>query len=415
MIHRNMDREEVNRAASEAITMNTMEGPPAPVTFTEREWLALFPSFPNVPRSLSGEAPPTDPAAELRKKEPMTKERMLKAVEPWPAIRAAALPGFYLLRPLTVTTYMVAITALRLLLLIPITIAMFHFEQDMALFGSTQLVGGTVGIFVVAVWLFLFYLVFLLWEKRNLASIDNPLGHNWSVLVQWLELVKEAEGDAGRQDELKPDPTARSGLLDHSDTDCDNGLCPCPLTTCAGSLPARSAWAAFLWSVAISCATVVFFYGCIITPSLTTFATPFWATWWTALAGVLYIITIAAFSLVAELHRIHMGNTGVLDLTLRLHRRAVSLALRQALEQARFGLMSGTLPEPDSLHIELHRMLAYTWSNRMSVQGAFRKFFASSPVALFVTAVIYVVSCSLRYLIELESLTSVRFAFCTRQ
>jgi hypothetical protein len=69
--------------------------PPRPLVFTELEWLALFPSFSQLPRPLYEKFPiPEDPAADLRKKEPITKDRIIEPLSKWPALQFASKLAF---------------------------------------------------------------------------------------------------------------------------------------------------------------------------------------------------------------------------------------------------------------------------------------------------------------------------------
>ena len=88
-------------------------------------------------------------------------------------------------------------------------------------------------------------------------------------------------------------------------------------------------------------------------------------------------------------------NTGLLEITLRLHRRAVVLAVKSALEQARCRLLHGTLPEQDDLHLKLHRILTTVWGQRMAAQGIFRTVLVwSTALVIFIIFLPYLVSLS---------------------
>jgi hypothetical protein len=104
-------------------------------------------------------------------------------------------------------------------------------------------------------------------------------------------------------------------------------------------------------------------------------------------------VLAVAYVLCTEIFRAQWINPYQLDLSFRLHHRAVRLAMTSVLQRAQFSLTTGTMLKPDELFLTLHRLLSASWMSRMENQVFFRRLIVwSSAIDLIVVAVINVVS-----------------------
>jgi hypothetical protein len=273
-----------------------------------------------------------------------------------------------------------------LVLHIPIEVAVFKFNTG--IFGNEQLIGGVTAIFVNFV-----YLVFLLAAAAAIAWRAATVGggiekHAFSGLVRWRDLVLEQGQLKGVGDVADLDATT-SILLIHDPK--SPSTCPCPLNSCAGGLPNRTTWLAVLTSVVLVCLNFLFLGGSTWTPTIT-FSSAFWGTWWSALSGTLYALLLFCNALVTLVIWSQIVNPAVLDLSFRLHHRAVKLALGSLVEHSKFDLFHGTTHSSDELYLSLHHILSAIWRNRLESQMSWRRlFFWSSTLDMIVLTIIYVV------------------------
>jgi len=106
-----------------------------------------IPVWPALQPSLLGDAfpIPPDPAAELRKREPLTRRRILNTLSQWPAIEWGAKPGFTVSPP---ASRWFLFNAWRgTLSMVPLVVSSFiNNNNNDSRFGQTQLVAGNVGV-----------------------------------------------------------------------------------------------------------------------------------------------------------------------------------------------------------------------------------------------------------------------------
>jgi hypothetical protein len=316
-----------------------------------------------MPVPLSGEDVPSDPGAELRKKEPMDKARTVRAFSRWRALRAAASMAS---RPHILGAIRFLAHFFQLGSLIPIVFAAFRFNTDE--FGEKQLQAGAAAIILGCGHMFVTFLLASLSERKD---ADDAEAHPWTGLVRWVELV-DTEEDKGRTKEDSSDQDIELGstssssgkdkddracrLVQHEKIASRSAYCPCPLKSCAGKLPMQTVWTMLARHIAISASFATLFLGYIYTSAIT-FRADFWETWWCEVACGIYIYcdSVAQFT-----------SPSLLDLSMRLHYRAVAISLSNLLDRARFSLDHGGFPEEGELHVTLHRILASVWKKRMS-------------------------------------------------
>lgn len=379
-------------------TSDTLPREPAPaqVKFSEREYLALFPSFPALPPTLSGKPVLEDPAAELRRMNPVTPDSILHALAPWPAIRVGAKLSLFLGN---LGNYSDAVFLATFLAMIPLCVGTISWNTGT--FERTSLVAGSVVLCLLLLNNAAYFYVAKNISRKFLTIgriVDESQALNAlpvSALVRWLELINKEDNSresalALEQEKLGDDdppavlvavneptngslhdltPLANNDggpnfLLRHDPLRPD--LCPCPLSTCAGRLPVRTAWNSLLRGFLVSGAVVVFFVGCYWTP-LVRFAASNWTTWWTALAGVVVVLAGIVEYLIVFFFGLQMVTPALLDVSFRMHQRAVTLSLSSFLKKVNHSLETGiVLPVgADALHLSLHQVLAQTWLNRL--------------------------------------------------
>jgi hypothetical protein len=375
--------EEISRAGSGTTQNNTdvLVAAPTPLGFTDLEWLALFPSFPQIPRSLAkSQPPPADQASDLRKKDTMTADRILKSFERWPLLYWFMRIAFTVVNHVTRRDL---VTVAAMLSAVPILASAFMFDNGR--FGRVNLIVGTVAVLEnLASCVATFVGIRMIAIKRGRGALD---GVAWGGVVRWLDLVDE-EGKvevsiAGFEEEGTPverrvekkgeENSTRTRLISHDAEDSIAGLCPCPLPSCSGTLPRQIAVNGALSNLITLPVQLMLWLGFLWTP-LFTFAGSFWTSPF-ALAGVLFWGSYLLYQLLAEVSRFLNVNGGHLSLSLRLHRRAVAMSLESFLERAESTLKSGVVAaqtNDNEMHVSLHRILARTWANRMSQNAIYR-------------------------------------------
>ena len=106
-----------------------------------------------------------------------------------------------------------------------------------------------------------------------------------------------------------------------------------------------------------------------------TFGNLGWTTWWTTLPGLVVLLCGLLAPTFVFCFQLQMLNTGLLDISFRLHSRGIGLSLSAFLQRVGFSLETGApLPaESDALHATLHRILAQVFQNRVEgVRGGNR-------------------------------------------
>ncbi|KAI9030573.1 hypothetical protein DFJ74DRAFT_702864 [Hyaloraphidium curvatum] len=351
-----METEEV------AMTMeaSSVDGRPSP-----EEFLLLFPVFPATPPSLSDVPAPTDPASELRALKPLTRDAVLDGLGSVGAgflalatrlqLSAMNIPGGYaILRGLFFAGFYV-----------PVVASASVFDTG-ATYGSRNLIARTV-ISTILIstnsWgngLFFAYRQSLLAFNSATATAPRDLSSLPSAgLVRWIEATH-----------LPGEPLP---LLSHVSGDA---LCPCALTSCAGSVPTDASRLRLLEMVckSIFLACNVLFWGFVPMFSL---PGQFWTTPWTAVCGALYIVAGFVFSYYPTVLRFN-GSPPLLQLSRRLQTRAMSRALACALKKVRKAALNGEDAVFPTVYMELSRVLTGVWKSRVNM------FNFTKPLALSV-------------------------------
>jgi len=191
----------------------------------------------------------------------MTVAKILAAFEPWPALRRSTRMAFAVTGW---TSRMDVISLNRLIWIIPVLASSFLFSPLIERFGTTHVVVGTTGILLNYVAVILLFCTTRIVRKDtdSVAQFEGPGlrrsldGHPMSGLVRYLEFVtvernleiatqeraESATGvpsDGGNELGDKVETKGRRRLLYHNAADSAAGLCPCPLPTCAGNIPAH--------------------------------------------------------------------------------------------------------------------------------------------------------------------------------
>ncbi|KAI9030610.1 hypothetical protein DFJ74DRAFT_702904 [Hyaloraphidium curvatum] len=354
-----------------ALGDHVAEPPPAsvPLSFTPEDWLLLFPEAPVSDSPLT--PPPVDPAAELRTLRPPTRAWLLAAL-PTPLLRGLTRLQLAL-SPFT-QTMSVSTVAATVLSLVFATAWAFRTP----LLGTRQLVAGTVVLAVAG----LANVVTAPATDVSLARSVDPRHHPMGQLALWSETVRDKRA---------------SQLLGHEDADGE--LCPCPAPACGGSIPGAVGTGKMVelaLQLAACLMVTAFFIGW--TPLFGILAAQTWSTpWSTALAA----LTVAAN--VAHCSRLTVANVcarpGFMaqELSLRLHHRAVFLALRDLVARytSRLAVPGDAAGTCDDLRkkepfVALHASLVPEWQNRLASLDMFVSIPSMLVLTFFVSGIIYV-------------------------
>ena len=130
--------------------------------------------------------------------------------------------------------------------------------------------------------------------------------------------------------------------------------------------------------------------GSIWSPAVT-FGQEFWSTAWCAVCGALVILSFFVYRLYVELNHLLGVKAVELGLSLRLHRRAVAIALGSFMEGAEYAARTGIVPPCNDLHVTLHSVLVRIFRNRMDTHyGIFRRMFAAfTSASVVINFVLY--------------------------
>ncbi|KAI9003052.1 hypothetical protein DFJ74DRAFT_443633 [Hyaloraphidium curvatum] len=341
--------------------------PPLPASLSAAEWAAVFPS-PPVEVSVFAHGPPPDPAAAERASNPLTRYALLR--------EAAASP---LLLGISDLNFKLQPWGRR----IPLRSALSYAAQFAVLgttwalrgdrFGTPQMAAATAS----NVLEFLGAAVVPLVAFRNSAAfpaMDNLDTHALAGFTRWSQLVRasadrgiaagdDKDGEDGSEATLTQS-RHRWGLLTHRDGD---KLCPCPKPECMGKV--GQAYANLRLVQIILALSVMCGYGFfrMYTP-LVGLADVFWTN-----AGFIVLGVFALLALVDEhfptiLGLVQWTNVRLIELSRRLQRRAMLLALDSFLARFRYAIEHGEDPklelDGDELYVHLHECLLGTWLQR---------------------------------------------------
>ncbi|KAI9033398.1 hypothetical protein DFJ74DRAFT_652322 [Hyaloraphidium curvatum] len=334
-----------------------------PFALSPWEWLTLFPMAP-VPDHDSGSPPPPDPALSLRAADPLTPAAMLAGL----GAASPVLRGWTRAQ-LAVSPWAAGRTRLRFATNIGLGLALLSvqwtFNGEAGRFGVPQLAAATVCTATagIASLMLGFYT-----GRRRYAGPKDLSTHPLAVVVRWVQL-QQLSGKDG------------SPLLAH---DPGDKLCPC--SQCGMRVVTRAAWlrtAEFAVRILVIGTGFMFYFfwmPAVVYRSYT------WSTSWAAVLCVLFAISSFEFH-VNNLLVVQPLTVGPLDLSLRLHNRAVSLALVDFRRRYRI-LLAGAdgpsvtrmVPEEET-YIVLQSSMVPTWIRRLSIVafGPFYFFVVATP------------------------------------
>ncbi|KAI9012338.1 hypothetical protein DFJ74DRAFT_734259 [Hyaloraphidium curvatum] len=386
----------------------------AKFSFNAAEWIALFPA--PVPAG-AGPVPGCPPRA-----------RDAFAAVRGPLARDALLRG---LRPLSRPLQLAAAAQLRiepwarranlrLLAMALFAFALFGavWALDGGRFGRTQLIAGTVAaLFAVGLPLIM---ATTAGYRKSVTVTHSGAGDASADLnrfsmagaVRWAQLCGIGGGGEGGAEAGKL-VQVPSLLVQH---DPEDRLCPCALPGCAGGLPAAAGRVRIAEIVLRGVVGFIFISVAVGWTAMITLSREFWGVWWGALLGTFYIVTSLNYNLVNGIGRF-ATNAPLLRLSLRLHHRAMGLALGDLLARARRALDGS---EQDALegeepYSQLHACLAEVWRNRHPYLGSYA---VALPLAFALQSFVAIInivagSCIPAYPIGIMAYTVVLFLFDT--
>ncbi|KAI9013551.1 hypothetical protein DFJ74DRAFT_710007 [Hyaloraphidium curvatum] len=340
------DKPEAFPKETPTVAFPTIAAPP----FSAPEMLALFPAPLRPPPGLLSPAPPDDALADARAADPLTRSALLDALRPWPLLHAE-VRAQQLLLPVAARFPLLSLAAnaCGLAMLAP----QWVFADRLGRFSPAELGFGTAVTAAFAVWL-LGVTVFLPLRvyRARFAPAADLSGHPWAVVARWSQLCASLP---------------HSPLLRHDPAD---DLCPCAAEACAGKLPGRAAALRMTEGVARIVFTLLLINPFYWMPAVT-YGLYSWTTPWSLALLVLYFLTNIVTPVIAIAASIP-SNPAVLHLSLRLHRRAVLITMRDLAARYRSLLLDGPRAAPDDRRIlvpepyaTLHTLLVPTWLNRL--------------------------------------------------
>ncbi|KAI9003843.1 hypothetical protein DFJ74DRAFT_743438 [Hyaloraphidium curvatum] len=336
---------------------------PAPF-FTPPEWLALFPSrVERAPGSVWDAVAGSDPLSAMPDRVPLARSALLAELG-----GASTAAGFLVGLQFRLQPFAARLWA-RMLPYLALFVAVFDLAWvfNDGRFGTAQLVAATVA-FNMAVVVFGAVLPLSAsyrssFRPRSPASpriqpADDESGHAFAGIARFRQLDR-AEGRESR-------------LLAH---DARDPLCPCPLPGCAGRTLSRAGTLRAL-DCAFRIPLLVLLIVGVEWTSVVTLGDRLWATWYGATLAALFFASAAVLHAPNLLGRTP-ANVATLGLGLRLHQRAVTIALRSMLLRYSDALFPdpdaggpGKFPDPgpgaqDEPYLVLHAALASTWRSRL--------------------------------------------------
>ncbi|KAI9011576.1 hypothetical protein DFJ74DRAFT_771871 [Hyaloraphidium curvatum] len=346
----------------------------APLQLSAREWLALFPqpASPSLRAPLVPAAGDSDPAAELRKSEPLTRDALRAALRKHPA--AALLSSFQ--ATITPGQPLVFVLLLCVQLLLMVNLApIFVFNGRGTLFPQSSLTVSAVGILVIWVPSSALTIGVLLRAHRRVRQgvPSDASTLSYAGTARWIQLAKVDDG---------------SVLIKHEDSD---PLCPCPRKTCAGTIPDRAAASDMAFVVGAHFLLETFVLFATSWTPLVTFGSSTWTTPWSAVFAFLFLASIIAFECFSSIS-LTVQHHPPLALSTRLRGRAMRVLLRDLVARSGRGeVPTSALAEP---YFALHASLARIWASFLADASTVRRYMSTISVLYFLAAVIFAASSS---------------------
>ncbi|KAI9010756.1 hypothetical protein DFJ74DRAFT_772342 [Hyaloraphidium curvatum] len=310
--------------------------PETRIQFTAADYLLLFPSFPTLPPSMSGAPAPVDAAAELRAASPLSPADVDDALRSFPALRG--------------------LTALQLR---ASRLARFYPAVNGALFFVCLAACLALELAILA-WASLGQVYLASYRAQLFAAARRPAGTPELSHLAIAGLVRSLQGSS----------LGLCTLLEHV---ADDPRCPCPRPSCAGGLPGRAA-ALRVLEIVFKAAILLFYLLNIVWTPVITFASSFWTSIYGPILFAALALLLIPYLFIPTFGRFN-GNIALFQLSQRLERRAVTLALADMLVRHRRALSSPsfTHPDPDAgkpasvreAYIDLHAALTGVWSTRI--------------------------------------------------
>ncbi|KAI9023130.1 hypothetical protein DFJ74DRAFT_706009 [Hyaloraphidium curvatum] len=369
-----------------------------PPRFTPLEWLALLPARPPPTRLPVWAAPPApDPAAALRREDPLTASRLAALLSPYPPLRRYAQIRA-LAAPYARYTYAhMLLTGASKLALLSVPWAF-----GPGTFGTRQLVTGTVA---VALW----QILMLAW-----GTVTGIIDTRYQADVQ-RGTFAGGDGKLDREDGPAPDAMdhddlaqiarwfqlasldAACLLLEHREGD---RWCPCTRPGCLGKQPPRIVACAVLAKTAfLLCFTAAFVVFQCYTQLVTLGASTWTTAWSAALAGIFLVILGTYVPMISLIVEVTVKTLPILAVEGRLEMRAFSMALGSLVERFEAAVraasdQNSTLPPVDDLHTTLYRALAPTLRERFATYRRLRSFSGGALLVELLAAITYVAGAS---------------------
>ncbi|KAI9023129.1 hypothetical protein DFJ74DRAFT_767773 [Hyaloraphidium curvatum] len=374
---------------------------PDPPRFTPLEWLALLPARPPPNRLPAWAAPPApDPAAALRREDPLTASRLAALLSPYPPLRRYAKMRAAL-APYAKYTYahMVLGGASKLALLsVP-------WAFGRGTFGTRQLVASTVAV--------------ALWQILTIAwgTVTGIVDTRYQADMQRGNFADgdtkgDREDEAGPSDTMDYDDLAQIArwfqlasedgggvLLEHRERD---RWCPCTRPGCLGTEPPRILASTILAKSAVFIGwwTSIIIFQCYT--QLVTLAASTWTTAWSAaVAGITLALWGTYLPLVGIIFDSTVKTLPILAVENRLEMRAFSVALGSLVERFEAAVAASdsdqantTMPPVGDLHTTLDRALAPTLRERFATYRRMRSFTGGVLLVELLSAITYVAGSS---------------------
>ncbi|KAI9003851.1 hypothetical protein DFJ74DRAFT_693885 [Hyaloraphidium curvatum] len=323
------------------------DAPAAPLSLSQREFLALFPVSPGAGGPL--DPIPHDPAAELRESDPLSRSALLDALSPAPLLA-------FFVRAQLFSRYAARFVRWRGAVMIGLGWALLSVQwvANDGRFTALELAFGTASTASFGAMCLVLYFASHAFVSR--LSVPRDMSHHPLAAFARVAQLRRDQPD--------------SILIQHDDTDA---LCPCAAPACAGGLLARASLLRALEFAARFSLINLYFMSFFLWMPAVTFASFTWTTPWAA--------TICAFGIAAVLE-LNLGNIlaaspqnlAGLQLSLRLHNRACTLAIRDlelrctALLHEQTGICdvsTDKIATSNELYVVLHDLMVPTWRSRI--------------------------------------------------
>lgn len=359
------------------------------LNLSAQEWLVVFPApTPNPDTFL--EAPPSDPAKQAREVDPLNREALLREVDKYPLLGTLLRMS---LNFASVTRHIHLIIILHFVGLTACNPIGYVWAYQDGYSSARQMVAGLCAVFVAIFGDSILSLMLAAlrvsaattWSSKYTSQDSNSVfdRHAFAGLARWSQLV---EADA----KAKANGKRASLLLRHVEGDA---ACPCPAPECSGRLVRKIGPLMAVGSV------VKYFLGLGTTVTglytlMVFFGARSWHTWYSALlmcfeskssgdtskandaadGSSLAVITVFIFNTVLRINEINSATPRLLELALRVQRRALMLAvsadisrLERAVNSDWDGLLAENMsslsrPPTFRLYSVVHDRLVVSWA-----------------------------------------------------